>query len=343
MIQKLMGHCLKMSLGIGLLGMAYTAVAASETTSEKTPEKTAETKKLPRQSLDSIVAIVNDNVITGNELDEQVAAIRVMISQRHMAMPPDDVLRKQVLERMINQELELQMAKKTGIVADSHDVDEAIDEIAARNHVSVDDIRKTVEADGMTWREYRRKVKKEVTINQLLQKAVGQIVVTDQQVDDYLKSNTASFGDQMGNSFHLEDILIPLSVNPTSEEVQAAKDRANAVMAKVKGGADFNTIAASESGGQNALQGGDLGFRRLPELPEAFAAEVIKMSPGDLAGPIRTSNGWHIIKLVDIQGGPAASPNKDQVRNFLYQRKYNEAVENWVRRIRNSAYVKIML
>lgn len=294
-----------------------------------------------KQPLDRIVAIVNDSVITSNELTIQVNVVRRSLEARQMAMPPDNILRKQVLEHMINSDLEEQMAKSAGIEVDSHDIDDAINKIAERNHITLAEMHQMAEGQGFTWKAYRQNLKKEIMISELQQKVVGRIVITDQQVDSYLAgAGTAS----TSKAFHLEDILIPLSGSPTSQEVATAEKRAESVMDKLKQGANFNQLAVAESGGEDALQGGDLGFRQLPELPEAFAKRVVTMHPGDLSGPIRTANGWHIIKLVAIEGGAStAGPTKEQVRNLLYQRKYNEAVDNWLMQLRHSVYIKIFL
>jgi len=296
------------------------------------------------QPIDRIVAIVNDSVITDNELNVHVNQIRLQIEKRQMQLPPENILRKQVLQHMIDTELQLQMAKQAGIEVDNHDVDEAIQKVAERNHVTLEQLQKTVQSEGgMSWKSYRNSIKKELMISRLEQKAAGQIIVTDQQVDDYLNSNSLRSAD----SFHVQDILIPLPSTPTSEQVQKGEAQAEHIIKQLKAGANFNQLALAESSGQDALQGGDLGFRKLAELPEAFAARVVAMKPGDIAGPIRTPNGLHVIKLVEVQGGSTGNkvnPNqKEQVRNLLYQRKFNEAIENWMQRLRSAAYIKIFL
>lgn len=339
MKKKCINKCFHLTILLGFLGLSLGSLAA-ETNTANSSQQTTNNK----HSLDRIVAIVNDSIITNNELTTQVNLIQQSLVKRNMPVPPENVLRKQVLEHMIDTELEMQMAKNAGIQVDSHDVDEAIENIAKRNNVSVEEIHKVVGVQGLTWKAYRRNVKKEIIIGRLQQKAVGSITVTDQEVENYLTSNARTSAVKMSDSFHIEDILIPLPADPTSQEVQAAEKRANTVLEKLKNGANFNELAVAESSGQDALQGGDLGFRQLPELPEAFATRVIDMKPGDLSQPIRTANGWHIIKLVAIQGGNAsASPDKAQVKNLLYQRKYNEALENWMQQMRSSAYIQTFL
>jgi peptidyl-prolyl cis-trans isomerase SurA len=297
-----------------------------------------------KQPLDKIVAIVNDSVITNNELNEELALVKETLNKRQMSSPPENVLRKQVLEHMIDTNLELQMAKNAGIQVDSHDIDEAIDKIAQKNHLTIAQLRQAVEGQGLSWKSYRHNVKKEIIISELQQKVVGQIVITDQQVENYLSSNAGATASERNSAYHIEDILIPLSANPSSQEVKVAKTQAEKVLSKLKNGANFNEVAVAESGGENALEGGDLGYRQLPELPEAFAQHVVNMKPGELSSPIRLANGFHIIKLVDIRGGGAQNaPTKEQVKNYLYQRKYNEAIQNWLMQLRNSTYIKTYL
>lgn len=331
------------SATLALLGLVSLPVFANAEAVTTPPAKTSAQSHNTRQPLDHIVAVVNDNVITSTELNSQVNSIKKTLEQRHTPLPPDNILRRQVLEHMINVEIELQMAKQAGIELDSHDIDEAINRIAQQNHISIETLRHNLESQGLTWKNYRQQIKKEMIVSQLQQKVAGQIVITNQQVDNYLASNINSSGAPMtNNAFHLEDIVIPLPAEPSSQEVLSTEKRANAVLAKLKNGANFNELAVAESSGADALQGGDLGFRQLAELPEVFASQVVNMKPGQLAGPIRTANGWHIIKLIAVEGGHAnGAPSKDQVRNLLYQRKYNENVENWLMRIRSSAYVKI--
>ena len=329
---------------ITLLGYYSTSIAA-ESSSKPAAKQTSEVQESStKQPLDRIVAIVNDSVITNNELNIQVDLVKETLTKRQMPIPPENVLRKQVLQHMIDNELEMQMAKNIGVEVDSHDVDVAIERIAQQNHVSVEEIHQAIEKEGLTWKAYRRNLKKELIVNQLQQKVVGPILVTDQEADNYLAANAEGLSGKMSESFHLEDIVIPLPADPTSQEVQAAEKRAYEVLTKLKNGANFNELAVAESSGNDALQGGDLGFRQLPELPEAFAKEVIHMQPGDLSDPIRTANGWHIIKLVDIRsGGNSAGPTKEQVKKLLYQRKFNEALENWMLKIRGSSYIQTFL
>lgn len=329
------------------LGCAFNAVAVETASSHATSVKESEKTEKPseaKQPLDRIVAIVNDSVITNNELEAQVILVKETLNKRNMPIPPEKVLRKQVLQHMIDTELEMQMAKNVGIEVDSHDIDEAIERIAKQNNVSLEELHKIIAAQGMSWKAYRKSIKKEITVSQLQQKVVGSILVTDQEVDNFLASNAGSLSSKMSESFHLEDILIPLPADPSSQEVQAAQQRAYAVLTRLKNGANFNQIAIEESSGSDALQGGDLGFRQLPELPEAFATAVVNMKPGDLSDPIRTANGWHIIKLVAVEGGGATgTPDKEQVKRMLYQRKFNEALENWMLKIRGTSYIQIFL
>lgn len=329
------------------LGCAFNAVAAETASSQATSVKESEKTEKPsqaKQPLDRIVAIVNDSVITNNELEAQVILVKETLNKRNMPIPPEKVLRKQVLQHMIDTELEMQMAKNVGIEVDSHDIDEAIERIAKQNNVSLEELHKIIAAQGMSWKVYRKSIKKEITVSQLQQKVVGSILVTDQEVDNFLASNAGSLSSKISESFHLEDILIPLPADPSSQEVQAAQQRAYAVLTRLKNGANFNQIAIEESSGSDALQGGDLGFRQLPELPEAFATAVVKMKPGDLSDPIRTANGWHIIKLVAVEGGGATgTPDKEQVKRMLYQRKFNEALENWMLKIRGTSYIQTFL
>jgi peptidyl-prolyl cis-trans isomerase SurA len=253
------------------------------------------------EPLDKVVAIVNDNVITASELAEQINVLRQQITAKNMQLPPEDVLRKQVLQHLIDVDLQLQIAKKNDITVDNTELNEAIAKIAESNKISLTRLREELTKQGLGWEEYRENIRKEMLINRLQQKAVGKdIIISPRQVEDYLK--TAVQDNTAQHTYHLQNIVIPLPEEPTTEQVTKAKEKARSLLAKIKRGDDFNQLAIAESSGEYALEGGDLGERHLAELPELFVKKVIKMSVGEVVGPLRTGNGFQLIKLVNIGG-----------------------------------------
>lgn len=254
-----------------------------------------------KQLLDKVVAVVNSGVITSSELDKQVELSRQQILAQKMQMPKDSVLRKQVLQHLIDVDLQMQLAKQNGITVDSTELNDAIDRIATMNHITLSQLREEITKQGISWQEYRNNVRKEMLITRLQQKAVGKdITVTNEQVEQYLK--TASKTDNAQLTYHLQNIVIPLNEEPTTEQLQKAKTNAENLLVKIKKGEDFSRLAIEESSGEVALEGGDLGERHLAELPEVFAKEVVNMKVGQVAGPLRTGNGFQLIKLVAIGG-----------------------------------------
>lgn len=269
------------------------------------------------QPLDSVVAIVNDGVITQSELDNQVQALRQQLTARKMEVPGEKALRKQVLQHLIDVDLQLQLAKQNDINIDSTELNDAISKIASTNHLNLTQLREELGRQGISWKAYRDDIRKEMLLSRLQQKAVAkEITVTPQQVEDYLK--TAQYEDKTQYTYHLLNIVIPLPEEPTTTQVNKAKQKANDLLAKINKGENFGSIAIAESSGEFALEGGDLGVRHLAELPEVFAKQVIHMKKGQVAGPLRTGNGFQLIKLVDIGGeNQKHEVTKTHVRHIL--------------------------
>lgn len=254
-----------------------------------------------KQLLDKVVAIVNNSVITASELDAQVELSKKQIMAQKMQLPNEAVLRKQVLQHLIDVDLQMQMAKQHGITIDSHEMNNAIENIASANHISLSQLREEIVKQGITWQEYRNNIRKEMIIGRLQQSAVGKdVIVTNDQVEQYLK--TSNHVDNSALTFRLQNIVIPLSEEPTSTQVKKAKENVRKLLVKLNKGADFSRLAIEESSGEMALEGGDLGERHLAELPEVFAKEVVNMKVGQVVGPLRTGNGFQLIKLIAIGG-----------------------------------------
>lgn len=267
--------------------------------------------------LDKVVAVVNDNVITASELSEQVNILRQQMLAKHVEVPPDAILRKQVLQHMIDMDLQLQLAKNNNIVVDGTDLNEAIARIAENNHMSLTQMREAVAKQGMDWETYRESIRKEMLIQQMQQRAVGQeITVSQKQVDDYLQ--TAPQENKAEYVYHLENLVIPLPDEPTSEQVRAAQEKAQHLLAKIKQGSDFSNLVITESNNEFVLEQSDLGERHLAELPDIFAKKVVSMKDGDVAGPLRTGNGFQLIRLVSSsENKQRHEVTKTHVRHIL--------------------------
>lgn len=291
--------------------------------------------------LDKIVATVNDDVITTSELKQALTAANLQIAQEHAPPPSESALKKQVLEQLINKKLQLQIAELTGVQVSEDELDNTVNKIAEQNNLSVDELYQRLQQEGLSSTEYRSEMRDQITIHRLQQQEVaGKVKVSPQEIATFIKSK--SWQTNSDKEYHLEDILIPLSDTPSPEEIAAAKKRADMVMTELHNGKSFSALAQSESGGSNALQGGDLGWRKLAEIPSAFADKIVHMRAKEVAGPIQTPNGFHIISLsAERSIGNQATPDRRQVEELLLQRKFEEAAQNWVSRLRSQAFISI--
>ncbi|MBA2656726.1 MAG: peptidylprolyl isomerase [Tatlockia sp.] len=287
------------------------------------------------QPLDKVVAVVNDGVITASELDAQVELLKKQLQAKQMKLPAENVLRKQVLQHLIDVDLQLQLAKRNDITVDSTDLNDAITKIANTNHLTLTQLREEISKQGLRWQDYRENIRKEILISRVQQKAITtDVTVSAQQVEDYLK--TAKNEDKTKQNFHIQNIVIPLPEEPTTEQLKKASEKANDLFAKIKRGDDFNRLAIAESSGEFALEGGDLGERNLAELPEVFAKQVVNMHVGQVVGPIRTGNGFQLIKLVAIGGAEQKHEVvKTHVRHILIKQDANMTNDDAIKQVNN--------
>ena len=248
--------------------------------------------------LDKIIAIVDDNIITQIELDERVKLISQQLKQKGNQLPSIDNLRKQILERLILEKLQLEMAKKTGIRINDEMVNRVIANIAKENRLSMDKFRKVLAKDGYAFSDFRENIRREVTISQLRKIRVeNKIDISEQEIDNYLDQhlNSKSANDE----YHLSHILIATPEAATPEQIENARIKAEKVVADLAKGDDFSQKAVSVSNDELALKGGDLGWRKSAQLPTLFTSVVRKMRKNEVQGPLRSASGFHIIKLKD--------------------------------------------
>ncbi len=287
------------------------------------------------EPLDKVVAIVNENVITASELEAQINVLRQQILAKNMKLPSDAILRKQVLQHLIDVDLQLQLAKKNDMTIDSVDLNQAIEKIAQNNKLTLTQLREEINKQGLSWDTYRENIRKEMLIGRIQQSAVGkEVSVSPQQVEDYLK--TAIHNEKSQQTYHLQNIVIPLAEEPTTDQIVKAKAKASSLFEKIKQGGDFSMMAIAESSGEYALEGGDLGERHLAELPEVFATRVVDMKVGQVAGPIRTGNGFQLIKLVAIGGDNGQHlVEKTHVRHILLKQDLSMTKEEALKQANN--------
>lgn len=301
----------------------------------------AEPKATKNQSLDRVVAVVNDTIITQSEVELNTMAAKQQLKVSNKPLPDAADLRQQVLDRIIYDSLQLQIAKRNNVEVTSEEVNKAIQDMADESHLSLEQLKQAVERDGIAFATFRKRINDQMIVSRVQQSAISSKVnISANEVDDYLQSATNK---KLGSSeYHLMHILVPLPDSPSPQILKSTEERAKKLVATLKGGANFVQVATNSSKGTEALGGGDLGWRKVAELPSLFANELTKIKLNDIAGPIRAPNGFHILKLVDVKNDPAKL-TKEQVKNLIYRRKFNEHLQVWLQQLRDGAYVKITL
>ena len=268
------------------------------------------------QLLDRIVAVVNNEAITATELKAEIETIKLQLNQQRAPIPPADILKKQVLERLIGIHLQLQLAKANNIVIDEDTLNRAIQGIAEQNNMSLRQFRNVLEGDGYDFNKFRQDIRKEMITSRLRQRQIdSRINVSDAEIDQFLARQKSS--DNANDEYHLAHILIAVPEAASSDDIQQAKAKAQALLEKLQQGADFTRLALSDSSGQQALSGGDLGWRKAGQLPTLFANLVPKMKVGEVSQPIRSPSGYHIIKLLEHRGGAQHVITQTHVRHIL--------------------------
>ncbi|HZH43146.1 MAG TPA: peptidylprolyl isomerase [Lysobacter sp.] len=269
------------------------------------------------QPIDRIVAVVNEDVVLRSELDRAVANILGQYAGRENQLPPREVLERQVLERLVLLKLQVARAQETGVRVTDPEVDQAIAGIAAQNNVSLDQLREQLAQEGTPFTEFRNSVREEMLIQRLRQRfAQSRISVSDAEVDAALQQQQAG-----GAQYRLAHILVALPENPTPEQVATGQQKIEGIKALLeRGEMDFAAAAVRYSDSPNALEGGDLGWRSLDEIPPAFANLVRSLSVGQVVGPIRGPSGFQLLRLVETRDASQAAPQlvtQYQARHIL--------------------------
>ena len=252
------------------------------------------------QPIDRIVAVVDDSVILQSELDQAMANVMAQYAGREAQLPPRDVLLKQVLDRLVLVRLQVARAQATGVLVGDADVDRAIAGIAQQNGATPEQLAAQLAADGLSLAAFRDSVRDELLIQRLRQRfAQSQIQVSDAEVDSALAS-------QDTRQYRLAHILVGLPEGATAEQIATGQEKINGVKALVdRGEMDFAAAAVRYSDSPNALEGGDLGWRTLDEIPAAFADLVRGMQPGQVVGPLPGSSGFQLLQLVEVRDAAA--------------------------------------
>jgi len=305
-----MRHSLRSLLALCLLLTAVFTLPASAAPAEPV-------------EADRIVAIIGDEVITSYDLRARLDEAVKQLKKQGTPLPPADVLERQLLERMIIDRIQLQFARETGLKVDDAQLDQAIGRIAAGNRMTPQQFRLALEKDGVNYARFREEIRDELITVRLREREVdSKLVISDGEVDLYL-ANQASAGG--GEEVQLAHILLRAPESASPEQLQKLRQRGEQALKRAKAGENFAQLTASFSDAPDALQGGNLGWRPLERLPQIYAEAAVRMKPGDVSDLLRSSAGFHIIKLLGKRGGSApASIQQTHARHILI--KVNEVV-----------------
>lgn len=269
---------------------------------------TSQTRELSTSGtlLDRIAAVVNDGVVLASQLDEQTDSITERLRQQNTELPPRNVLRRQILERLIVEEIQMQRADKLGIRISDDMLNSALDNVARSNNISFADLPHALEQQGLDYRSYREEVRRQMTLQMLRQRdVIARINVSPREMEQGM-ARAQSSPDQ-NSEYNVSHILISVPVTASPEQVQAREARAREVYTKAKSGEDFAQLAVSYSDSTTNIEGGSLGWRKGSQLPSIAADLVAKLSAGQVAEPIRTPSGFHIFRLNEVRGGAQQS------------------------------------
>lgn len=280
--------------------------------------------RVAAEPIDRIVAIVDDDVVMQSEFDRFKERILQQMGQRGGQMPPEDIVNRQVLERLVMAKIQLQYAKRAGVNVDDDTLNKAVTSVAAQNKLSLEQFREVLAKEGYDYGQYREDIRNEITLARLKQREVdNRVTVSDREIDSYLQNprNQGTAGD---TEYRISHILIATPEGATPDQIAAAQREAEEVHEQVRNGADFAKLAAEHSDSQQALEGGDVGWRKAGEVPSVMADALRNMKVGEVSAVMRGPSGFHIIKLADMRTMESHMVTQTHARHILI--KTGEAV-----------------
>lgn len=253
------------------------------------------------QVVDKVAAVVNNGVVLESDVDGLMQSVKLNANQAGQQLPDNSTLRHQILERLITDQIILQMGQKMGVNITDQQLDQAIANIAKQNNMTLDQMRSRLAYDGINYSTYRNQIRKEMIISEVRNNEVRRRVTILPQEVDTLAKQVGSQNDA-STELNLSHILIPLPENPTSDQVNEAEAQARSIVDEARNGGDFGKLAITYSADQQALKGGQMGWGRIQELPSIFAQALSTAKKGDIVGPVRSGVGFHILKVNDLRG-----------------------------------------
>jgi peptidyl-prolyl cis-trans isomerase SurA len=291
------------------------------------PTSTIANSQKKGDKLDFIVAIVNEDIITRHELDSEIKTVFRQLRQRGTNVPDSAALGKQVLNRLILQRIQLQTAKRGHIQITDETLNRAVENIAKQNKIVIDDFPRVLKREGVDYSAFRERIRNDLVIGRLQQRQVrNRVIVTEQEIKNFLDNQRVQ--GTASDEYKLGHILVILPEAASAEEIQKARKEAEVLLHQLSEGADFGEIAITTSAGQQALSGGDLGWRKVAQLPIIFANTVFAMKVGDVSALIRSPSGFHIIKLMDKRRNePQHIVQQTKARHILIKPSSDVSIE----------------
>lgn len=286
--------------------------------------------------LDRVVAIVNDGVVLQSQLDNQSRLIMGRLREQGTQLPPADVIRQQVLERLVLQEVQVQRAQRLGVQVSDEMLNEALRDVARRNGIPFEQMPLALQAQGIDYVSYREEMRREITLSLLRQRdVIPRIHVSPRELDSALERQ-AGQADQ-NTEYDVSHILLSLPESATADQIEKVELLARDIHARARGGEDFGQLALAYSNAQSALERGKLGWRRMGQLPQFIAEMVVKMQPGDVSEPARTPTGFHIVRLDETRGGDSGPLLVEQIHARHILMRPNEIQDDATTRQRLAA------
>lgn len=266
--------------------------------------------------LDKVIAVVDDDVVLQSELDQRLIAVYAQIQKAGTQAPPQDILIQQVLDRLISERLQLNIAYSAGVRISDEEVNQTIGRIVQNGKMTMDQYVEQIHAQGSTIASIREDIRDELTIVRVQQgRVMRRIRISEQELDNFLSSEEGRF--LTSPDVNVGQILLPVPTGSSSAETEAILARANDLIAQINAGTDFRQVAIANSADQSALQGGDLGWRKMAQLPGIFIQAVEKLDLGQISGPIRSAAGFHLLKLYERRGGGERLVEQHFARHIL--------------------------
>ncbi len=286
--------------------------------------------------LDKVVAVVDKNVVLQSEVDERIVQVAQRAAAQRMSLPDVDVLRQQVIDHLLSEQLQLQVASRVGFTVTDEQVNQAVNNIRMSNNMSPEQFRQQLQQEGMSLEALRDTVRRDMTIQQIQQGMVQQrIQISPLEIENFLSSADAQFW--ISPEYRLSHILISLPQSPTADQIAAAERKAGELAKRIRRGANFADVAIAESNGPDALEGGDLGWRKSSDLPSLFAEIAPTLEKGDVSEPARSAAGFHILQLMDKRDDSQQVQQQAKVRHILVKPSAilsNEEAEAKLKKVR---------